>query len=92
MALGGCVAWTNFRVYFVLSPAGAGLILLLVCNQNILEKICKIRPGGRILQFFSRPAPRSNTRIFAFKGPAGSHNFLFNRLAGRIFFVVKRPH
>ena len=34
-SVGGCMAWTTFRVYFVLSPAGAGLILLLVCNQNI---------------------------------------------------------
>ena len=30
-------------VYFVLSPAGAGLIMLLVCNQNIRFVFCDFR-------------------------------------------------
>ena len=44
--------------YFVLSPAGAGLIMLLVCNQNILKKLQN--PAGRPdFAIFSRPAPLS---------------------------------
>ena len=34
---------TECYVYFVLSPAGAGLILLLVCNQNIRFVFCDFR-------------------------------------------------
>ena len=49
--------------YLVLSPAGAGLMCHWCRNQNILEKISKIRPGGRIFEKLDR-AQHDNEHSF----------------------------
>ena len=58
-------------VYFVLSPAGAGLILLLVCNQNIRFVFCDFRREAEIAKNKTGPGPNG-------PGPKGTPRMSFN--------------